>query len=347
MENKWFWLSPEWFNPAVLRDFHWDNGIVLFLVPAVPFLFLLRWVFYLPLRPRFDVALDRTEHAKSSVIQFLRLIPVSFKILCLMLALVALARPQSINEKIEQIVEGIDIMLVIDVSESMQLEDLKPNRLEAAKEVARKFIAGRKHDRIGVVVFGGEAYSLSPLTSDLSLVTQQLGEINKNMLEYSGTAIGNAIGVAINRIQESDNKAKLMILISDGENTSGLIDPITASRLAYGFNIRINTIGIGKEGQVAFGKDSTGHVNYIRSHLDETTLKKISENTGGQFFRADDNNALNDIFLQINKMEKGQIKENRYKDTRDFYNVYLYWSMLCFLIWMAFRVSFLNNFLED
>lgn len=138
-----------------------------------------------------------------------------------------------------------------------------------------------------------------------------------------------------------------MILISDGENTAGILDPITASKLAYGYNIRINTIGIGKDGIVSMGKDSTGHVNYVKSHLDETTLKEIAEITGGQFFSASDNNALNDIFLQINKMEKGSIRENRYKDTRDYYVVYLYWSMLCFLIWMAFRISFLNNFLED
>lgn len=347
MENNWYWFSWKWFHPGLLQDYQWDNAFILLMVPAVPLLFFLRWVFYLPLRPRFDVAFDKTEHAKSSVIQFLRLIPLSFKILCLMLALVALARPQSINEKIEQIIEGVDIMLVLDVSESMQLEDLKPNRLEAAKEVARKFIAGRKNDRIGIVLFGGEAYSLSPLTSDLSLVTQQLNEVHKGMMEYSGTAIGNAIGVAINRMNESENKARVMILISDGENTAGILDPLTASKLAYGYNIRINTISIGKEGIVPMGKDSTGHVNYVKSHLDETTLKKIAENTGGQFFSATDNNALNDIFLQINKMEKGTIKENRYKDTRDFYFVYLYWSMLSFLIWMAFRVSFLNNFLED
>jgi Ca-activated chloride channel family protein len=347
VDANWNWLSWQWFSPALIKDFHWDNAIILFLVPAVPILFMLRWIFYLPLRPRFDVALHQSEHNRNNYIQFFRLIPVTFKILCLMLALIALARPQSVNEKIEQLVEGIDILLVLDVSESMQLEDLKPNRLEAAKEVARKFIAGRKNDRIGIVIFGGEAYTLTPLTSDLSLVSQQLADVNKSMLEYSGTAIGNAIGTGINRLRDSENKSKVMILLSDGENTSGLLDPITASRLAFGYNIRINTIGIGKEGQVAMGVDSTGRVNYVKSHLDEDALKKIATTTGGQYFRADDNNTLNSIFLQINKIEKGQIRENRFKDTRDYYFVYLYWSLFCLIVWMGLRVTFINNFLED
>jgi Ca-activated chloride channel family protein len=347
VEGNWDWYSWHWFSPSVLREFHWDNSIVLFLVPAVPILFILRWIFYLPLRPRFDVALEKSEHHRSNLIQFLRLIPVSFKVLTLMLALVALARPQSVNEKIEQILEGMDILLVMDVSESMQLEDLKPNRLEAAKEVAKKFIAGRRNDRIGLVVFGSEAVTVSPLSADLQLVSRQIGEINKNTLDWNGTALGNAIGIGINRLRDSGNPSKVMILLSDGENTAGILDPIVAAKLAKQYSIRINTIGIGQNGPVRMSRDSSGQAQLVQSHLNEVSLKEIAAVTGGSYFRADDTNTLTSIFLQINKMEKGKILENRFKDTKDFYFVYLYWSLLFYSIWLALRTTLLNNFLED
>jgi Ca-activated chloride channel family protein len=346
-DNKWEWLSWHWFSPDTLRNFHWENQLFLILVPAVPVLFLLRWLFYFPIRQKFDVALPASEIRKWSFIQILRLIPISIQVFFLMFILLALARPQSVNERIDQFSEGVNILLVMDVSESMQLQDLRPNRLEAARDVARKFVKGRNNDRIGIVVFGGDAYSLSPLTNDYELVNSYLTDINFNMIENTGTSIGNAIGVSINRLNESEEGSKIMILLSDGENTSGLLDPQVAAKLAYAYNIKIYTIGIGKEGEVAFGRDSSGKVQTVKSHLDETLLRKIAEQTKGNYFRATNNNTLNDVFLTINKLEKGKIKESRYKDTRDYYHIYLGWGILFFLCWMLLKNTFLNNFLED
>jgi Ca-activated chloride channel family protein len=231
----------------------------------------------------------------------------------------------------------------------MKLEDLRPNRLDAAREVANKFIAGRNSDRIGLVVFAGDAYSLSPLTNDHELVKQYLKEINFSMIENAGTSIGNAIGVAINRLHESDSDrgSKVIILMSDGENTAGILDPITAAKLAYAYNIKIYTVGIGKEGEVSFGRDSTGRKMTVKSHLDETLLRKIAEQTRGNYYRAINNNALSEVFLTINKLEKGKIVESRFKDTRDYYHIYLSWSIFFFLCWMLLKNTFLNNFLED
>ena len=345
--DKWDWFSWDWFSPEVLRNFHWDNQLFLLLIPAVPLLFIVRWLFYFTIREKFDVALPASETRRWNSIQLLRLIPISMQILCIVFALIALARPQSVNERIDQFSEGINILLVMDISESMQLEDLHPNRLEASKEVARKFIKGRNNDRIGIVIFAGEIYSLSPLTNDYDLVNTYLSDINSNMIENSGTAIGNAIGVGINRLNESEEGAKVMILMSDGENTAGLLDPSTAAKLAYAYNVKIYTIGIGKEGEVSFGRDSTGKVQTVKSHLDETLLRKIAELTKGDYFRATNSSTLNDIFLTINKLEKGKIKESRYKDTQDYYQVYLNWSICFFLVWMLMKNTFLNNFLED
>ena len=345
--SKWEWLSWRWFSPEVLRNFHWDNQLFLLLIPAVPFLFIMRWLFNFAIREKFDVALPGSETSRWNFIQLLRLIPISLQLFCIVFALMALARPQSVDERIDQFSEGINILLVMDISESMQLEDLHPNRLEASRDVARKFVKGRNNDRIGVVIFAGDAYSLSPLTNDHELVNSYLSELNSNMIENSGTAIGTAIGVGVNRLNESETGSKIMILMSDGENTAGILDPATAAKLAYAYDIKIYTIGIGKEGDVSFGRDSTGKMQTVKSHLDETLLRKIAELTKGDYFRATNSSTLNDIFLTINKLEKGKIKESRYKDTLDYYQVYLNWSIVLFLFWLLLKNTFLNNFLED
>ncbi len=345
--NKWEWISWEWFSPELLRNFHWDNQLFLILIPAVPLLFIIRWLFYFTIREKFDVALPTSEIRRWTFIQTLRMIPITTQILCLIFILMALARPQIVNERVDQFSEGINILLVIDISESMQLEDLRPNRLEAARDVARKFVKDRNNDRIGIVVFAGEAYSLAPLTNDHDLVNEYLSDLNFNMIEHTGTSIGSAIGVGINRLNEAESGSKIMIVLSDGENTSGVLDPSMASKLAYAYAIKIYTIGIGKEGEVAFGRDSTGKTISVKSHLDETLLRKIAELTKGNYFRASNNSTLNDIFLTINKLEKGKIKESRYKDTQDYYHIYLSWSVFFFLCWMLLKNTFLNNFLED
>jgi Ca-activated chloride channel family protein len=313
---------------------------------GIPLVFLLRWLFNYRLKQKLTIALPEKK-LRSDYTSILRFIPDVLFALMIVLLIVALARPQTSNEKVEQWTEGIDIMLVIDISQSMTLEDFRPNRLEAAKKVAKDFIAGRFQDRIGIVIFSGDAYSLAPLTTDYKLLNTYIDEISFEKIEASGTAIGSALAVATNRMRESDSKSKVVILLSDGDNTAGNIDPITAAEISHAYDIKIYTIGIGKEGRIPTGRTLFGTTTYSNNTLDETTLRKIAEIGEGNFYRASDNKALEDVFKLIDQYEKAEIKENRFKDTTDYYQVYLKWAILLFLIWIALKSTFLSNILRD
>ena len=340
------WFSLKWFSVTTIENFEWENGIVFYGLVLIPLFFLVWWLYNLQRKQKLSIALTQS-NLKWSPESLLRHIPSLFLVSVFVLLVTALARPQKTNEKVEQWTEGIDIMLVVDVSESMQLEDFKPNRLEAAKDVARNFIAGRFQDRIGVVVFSGEAFSKSPLTTDYELLNTYIDDIQFDQIKKGGTAIGSALAVATNRMRESESKSKVLILLSDGTNNAGNIDPITAAELAEAYNIKIYSIAIGKEGRVPFGKDFFGRTNYVPSTLDETTLRKIAEIGHGEFYRVSDNKALENVFALIDKYEKAEIKENRFKDTTDFYTVYLKWAILMFLIWMLLKSTFVSNVLLD
>ena len=340
------WYSIEWFTPTVLKGFTWEQPLFLYGILGVPLLFLIRWVTRYYFNQKLPVALVKSD-LKSSPLNLFRFLPEIILSLVLILILVALARPQRTNEKVEQWTEGIDIMIALDISQSMQIEDFKPNRLEAAKDVARDFIKGRKQDRIGLVVFSGDAFSLAPLTTDYDLLKNYLNDISFEMIESRGTAIGSAMAVVTNRMRESESKSKVCILISDGDNTAGNIDPITAAELAAAYNIKIYTIVVGKEGMVPYGKDFFGRPQMVENTVDETTMRKIAEIGTGEFFRVTDNEALKNVFKRIDQYEKAEIKENRFKDTSDFYFVYLKWAMLLFLLWLLLKSSFLSNILQD
>jgi Ca-activated chloride channel family protein len=213
--------------------------------------------------------------------------------------------------------------------------------------VARDFINGRKQDRIGLVVFSGDAFSLAPLTTDYDLLKNYLEDINFEMIESRGTAIGSALAVLTNRMRESDTKSKVGILISDGDNTAGNIDPITSAELAAAYGIKLYTIVVGKEGMVPYGKDFFGRPQMVENTVDETTMRKIAEIGTGEFFRVTDNEALVNVFKRIDQYEKAEIKENRFKDTSDFYFIYLRWAILFFLLWLLLKSSFLSNVLQD
>lgn len=292
------------------------------------------------------IALVKKE-LKSSPLTAVRFVPDLLILLAGSLIVVALARPQRTNEKVEQWTEGIDIMLAMDISQSMQIEDFTPNRLEAAKTVARDFIKGRVQDRIGLVVFSGDAFSLAPLTTDYDLLNAYLNDVNFEMIENRGTAIGSAIAVVTNRMRESESKSKVCILLSDGDNTAGNIDPITSSELAAAYGIKMYTIVVGKEGLVPFGKDFFGRPQMVENTVDETTMRKIAAIGGGEFFRATDNQALKSVFEKIDLYEKAEIKETRFKDTSDFYFIYLRWAIILFLIWILLKSTFISNVLQD
>ncbi len=340
------WYSPEWFTPTVLKGFTWENQMLLYGLFGIPLLFIIRWLTRYYFNQKLPVALTKSD-LKSSPVNLIRLLPEIVLALVLALLLVALARPQKTNEKVEQWTEGIDIMIALDISQSMQIEDFKPNRLEAAKDVARDFIKGRKQDRIGLVVFSGDAFSLAPLTTDYDLLQSYLNDISFEMIESRGTAIGSAMAVVTNRMRESESKSKVCILISDGDNTAGNIDPITAAELADAYNIKIYTIVVGKEGMVPFGKDFFGRPQMVENSVDETTMRKIAEIGKGEFFRVTDNEALVSVFKRIDQYEKAEIKESRFKDTSDFYFIYLKWALVLFLLWLLLKSSFLSNILQD
>jgi Ca-activated chloride channel family protein len=329
-----------------LQSFSYENEYILYGIPAIPLLFLFRWLIHLTFRDKLDFAFPQKD-VKSSWTAWLRFIPDIIFSLFIVCVLISLARPQKTNEKVEQWTEGIDIVLAVDISESMLIEDFTPNRLEAAKKVAKRFVKGRFQDRIGLVIFSGEAYSLSPLTTDYNLLQGHIDDIRFDLIRKGGTAIGSALAVAINRLRESDSKSKVLILLSDGDNTAGNIDPITAAELGHALNIKIYTIAVGKDGQVPFGKDPFGNPRYVDNTLDETTLRKIANIGDGKFYRASNNSSLKSIFATIDNYEKAEIKETRYKDTKDYYDIYLTWGIMLFILWLITKGTFLTNALED
>ncbi|MCS6821929.1 MAG: VWA domain-containing protein [Microscillaceae bacterium] len=340
------WLSWQWFLPQVLTQFEWENPKVLYLLPALPLIFALRRLINSRFRQKVQVALHRGQ-IKQNYTYVLRYIPITFLWLCLICLLIALARPQRNYEDTEKLTEGIDIMLVLDISESMLGEDLQPNRLAFAKQVATNFVSARTHDRIGIVVFAGEAFSLAPLTTDHALIKEYIQSIEPSMITTPGTAIGTAIGVATNRLRESESKTKVIILISDGDNRGGNLSPVTAAHLAAYHNIKLYTILVGFEGEVKFGTDSLGRPRIFKNTIDEQTLKELAHIGEGKFFRAADNQSLEKVFQQIDQYEKSVFTEIRYKSTKDFYTIYLSWAICFFLVWLLLKSTYLSNILED
>lgn len=345
MDNLNTW-SLEWFSLSTLRSFTWTNSLFLYLLAAVPVVFAARWIWRYFFNQKLPVAFARQE-VRSSPLALVRLVPELLLALVAILVLLGLARPQRSNEKVEQWTEGIDIMLAIDISQSMQIEDFTPNRLEAAKNVARDFIKGRIQDRIGLVVFAGDAFSMAPLTTDYALLNSYLDELTFDMIETRGTAIGSAVAVVTNRMRESESKSKVCILLSDGDNTAGNIDPLTAAELSAAYGIKTYTILVGKEGLVPYGKDFFGRPNMVENTVDETTLRKIAEIGSGEFFRVTDQQALGQVFGKIDQLEKAEIKETRFKDTSDFYFIYVRWAIVLFLLWLLLKSTFLSNVLQD
>lgn len=347
MESKSVnWFSLEWFSPAQLQSFEWERSYWFYALAIIPFLFLLRWLITTRFNQKLPVALTKKD-LKSDPITYLRFIPPVFFILSLMLIIISLARPQTTNEQVEQWSEGIDIVLTIDISESMRIEDFRPNRLESAKSVARDFVAGRFQDRIGLVIFSGDALPSCPLTTDYGLLYEMIKDIDFDKIESRGTAIGNAITSGINFLRESVSESKVMILLSDGDNTAGNVDPITAANLANAYNIKMYVIAIGRDGKVPFGTDFFGRPRMVENQFDETTLREIAKIGNGKFYRVSDEEALAEVFTEIDQLEKAEIKETKYRDTTDFYYVYLKWAALFLLLWLLTKSTFITNVLTD
>ena len=264
--------------------------------------------------------------APKTVRYYLRHLPFALRAAAFALLVVALARPQDVEQNVRTNTEGIDIMLAIDVSGSMLARDFTPDRITAAKEVAGSFIADRYGDRIGLVAFAGEAFTQSPLTTDQSTLQTLLARIRSGLIE-DGTAIGNGLATAINRLRESEAKSKVIILLTDGVNNRGEIAPLTAAEIAKAQGIRVYTIGVGTEGMAPYPAiDMFGNITFVNQkvEIDEKTLTAISDMTGGKYFRATDKAKLKAIYDEINQLEKSKVEVTEHVS---YHELYLAWVL--------------------
>ncbi|WP_127140231.1 vWA domain-containing protein [Flagellimonas marinaquae] len=273
----------------------------------------------------------------------------ALRLLALAAIITALARPQTEDISTRtKTTKGIDIVMSIDVSSSMLARDLKPNRLSALKEVAANFIEGRPNDRIGLVAYAAESYTKTPITSDKAIVLNALDEITYGVLE-DGTAIGMGLATSVNRLKESKAISKVIILLTDGVNNSGFIEPRTAADLAVGFGIKTYTIGLGTNGNalspIAYNPDGTYRYGMRQVEIDEELLKEIAEVTGGKYFRATDNESLEEIYDEINKLEKTEIEEFKYYKYEEKFRPLIFLAGILLLLEWVLRNSIFKSFI--
>ncbi len=259
--------------------------------------------------------------------------PMVLRSLAVGLLIVALARPQSFSSSQNMTTEGIDIVLALDISGSMTSEDFKPNRIEAAKSVADKFIDGRPNDRIGLVIFAREAFTQCPLTIDHAVLKHLLKKVEPGMVP-DGTAIGNGLADAVGRLKNGEAKSKVIILMTDGVNNSGEIDPLTAAEIAKTFGVRVYTIGIGTNGEAPYPVQTPFGIRYqmIPVQIDESLLQQIASITGGEYFRATDNRTLSRIYDRIDKLEKSKIKVTSYRNAAELFSGWLDAGLILLLV---------------
>ncbi len=275
---------------------------------------------------------------------YLRHLLFLFRLLAVALLFIVMARPQSVNRWQKVSTEGIDIIIDLDISSSMLAQDFNPNRLEAAKDVAIKFISGRPDDRIGLVVFSGESFTQCPLTTDHAVLINLFKEVKSGMIE-DGTAIGDGLATAVNRLKDSKAKSKVVILLTDGMNNAGEIAPLTAAEIAKTFGIRVYTIGVGTRGTAPYPVQTPYGIRYqqMRVQIDEEVLQKIANMTGGKYFRATNNKKLEEIYQEIDKMEKSKIDVKQYSKRQEEYMRFALVAALLLLLEWALGNSVLRK----
>ncbi len=275
---------------------------------------------------------------------YLRHLLFAFRVLTITLLIVVLARPQSSNRFHNETTEGIDIMMALDISGSMRAEDFKPNRLEAAKDVASQFIKGRDNDKIGMVIYAAESFTQCPLTTDHNVLQNLFRDINFGMLE-DGTAIGMGLATAVQRIKDSEAKSKVVILLTDGENNSGAIAPRTAAEIAKTFGVRVYTIGVGTIGTAPVPIETVYGKKYqqVEVKIDEQLLQDIADMTDGKYFRATDKNKLAQIYEEIDQLEKTKIEVREYTKRSEEYLPFALLAGLFLLLEVFLRNTVFRN----
>ena len=315
--------------------------LLLLLIP------LIGWYIYKLSKSQASLQVSSSEafqQVSSSWKIHLRHLPFVLRVLVIALLILVLARPQSTNSWQNSTTEGIDIMLAMDISTSMLAQDLKPDRLEAAKDVAASFINGRHNDNIGLVVFAGESFTQCPLTIDHTVLLNLFKDIHPGVIQ-DGTAIGLGLANAINRIKDSQAKSKVIILLTDGVNNAGEIAPVTAAEIAKTFGVRVYTIGVGTEGEAPYPIQTAFGIQYqsIKVDIDEETLKNVATITGGQYLRATDNASLKEIYAEIDQMEKTKISVQEFSKKEEEYKR---WALIAFallLVEILLRNTILKN----
>ena len=315
-------------NPA----YFW---LLLLLIPII--------VWYIVEMRKADASLqisgtDSFKGQPKSVRIYMLHLPFLLRVAALLLLTIGLARPQLTDHWHSEQTEGIDIMMALDISGTMQAEDLRPNRLEAAKNVAVEFINARENDNIGLVVFAGESFTQCPLTTDHAVLINLFNSVKFGMIQ-DGTAIGLGIANAVNRMKDSPTKSKVIILLTDGSNNAGDIDPLTAAKIANQFGIRIYAIGVGSRGQARIPYQTPIGVQYatISGEFDEQTLRQVADQTGGEYFRATDNASLKRIYEQIDQMEKTKIRVREISKKQENFSPFILWAMLLLLCEITLR----------
>ena len=331
------WNNFEFYSPAFL----W----LLLLIPLVGI-----WYFFTRKKNSATLKMANTKgFVEQSILSKLKPVLNILRLLAFIALIIALARPRNVEvSKRTKTTRGIDIVMAIDVSASMLAKDLKPNRLEALKDVATKFVNQRPNDRIGIVVYAGESFTQTPITSDKRIVINTIRKLRWGDLD-GGTAIGMGLGSAVNRLKDSKAKSKVIILLTDGVNNSGFVDPKTATELARELEIKVYTIGLGTNGTALFpyAKDASGNLLFRNApvEIDEELLKFIAEQTTGKYFRATDNEKLASIYDEINKLEKTEIEEFKYYNYQEKYRPLVLLAGFLIMLEMGLRFTIFRSFI--
>ncbi len=331
------------------NNFEFHSPEFLWLLTLIPLLAI--WYFFMRKKDTAVLTISSLKGftPRSSILPKLRPLLAIMRIAAMTLLIVALARPRivAVSSKIKTN-RGIDIVMAIDVSASMLARDLNPNRLEALKIVATNFVNKRPNDRIGIVVYAGESFTQTPITSDKGIIKRTISEIKWGQLD-GGTAIGMGLGSAVNRLKESKAKSKVIILLTDGVNNSGFVDPKTATELAKELNIKVYTVGIGTNGTADFpySKDRRGKLLFRKQkvEIDETLLQFIANETNGQYFRATDNTKLQDIYDEIDTLEKTKVEEFKYYNYQEKYRFLLLIAVGLLVVEYVLRNTLFRSFI--
>ncbi len=330
----------------MLNNFEFANKEFLWFLIIIPLLAI--WYLSFRKKENATISFSETKGLKTDLISKLKPILYVIRLLALTALIIALARPRNkeVTTKTKSN-KGIDIVMAIDVSASMLAKDLKPNRLEALKKVAIDFVNKRPNDRIGIVVYAGESFTQTPITSDKRIVKSTIKRLKWGLLD-GGTAIGMGLGSAVNRLKDSKAKSKVIILLTDGVNNSGSIDPNTATDLAKSFGIKVYTIGLGTNGTAPMpvAKDLRGQLVYrnVPVEIDEKLLQFIANETSGKYFRATNNRKLSQIYDEINKLEKTKIEEFKYTNYEEKFRFYVLLAGFLILFEMLLRFTVYKSF---